>query len=69
MSEVITEQNQKVEDTNMNYITYLFNISFFNIIFANPAAWQDDPSGGSPMPIWLIVIGVFLLYFMFWGEK
>ena len=39
-----------------------------NTLFANPTAWQDDPSGGSSMPIWLMIIGFALLYFMFKGK-
>ena len=44
-------------------------ILLFNIILSNPNAWHDDPSGGSPMPIWMIVVGVILLFIMFKGSN
>jgi len=41
-----------------------------NKLAANPNEWWgDDPAGGGPMPLWLIIIGCILLYFMFSGNN
>ena len=61
MLENIIELNQKVEDIRMNIISIAL-ISFITIIFANPTAWQDDPSGGSPMPFFLVIIGLIFIF-------
>tara|TARA_B100000073_G_C23587008_1_gene514657 strand:- start:233 stop:391 length:159 start_codon:yes stop_codon:yes gene_type:complete len=45
----------------MNIISIAL-ISFITIIFANPTAWQDDPSGGSPMPFFLVIIGLIFIF-------